>query len=98
MSVLFATHQYAVTVYDCVQSVCDGEDSALLELLPNGLLNELICSVKCRHTTTAFRDKTWVNDSVIRIAHHKILCNHLHNLLGILKLDKNEHEGFVVKC
>lgn len=40
------THQDAVTVYDSVESVCDGEDSAFLELLPDGFLDQLVCPVE----------------------------------------------------
>ena len=35
-------YQDPVRVHDCVQSVGDGEDSALRELLPYGLLNNSI--------------------------------------------------------
>lgn len=40
------THQDAVTVYDSVESVCDGEDGAFLELFPDGFLDQLICPVE----------------------------------------------------
>lgn len=41
---MFHTHQNPVTVNDGVEPVSDGEDRALLELIPYGLLDEAVGS------------------------------------------------------
>lgn len=45
---MFRTHQNPVTVDDCVEPVSDGEDCALLELVPYGLLDEAVGSERAR--------------------------------------------------
>lgn len=42
------THQNPVTVNDGVEPVSDGEDRALLELVPYGLLDEAVGSERAR--------------------------------------------------
>ncbi len=46
LSYNFLAHQNSVRVHDCVQPVCDGEDSAVGELLTKGFLNNTIGPTK----------------------------------------------------
>ena len=41
-NIIISTDQNLVRVHDCVETVSDGENGTLLELLPNGLLDDLI--------------------------------------------------------
>ena len=49
-----STHHDFVRIHDGVQTMCNGYDCALFELLSNGLLNKAVCSVKSNNRTTYF--------------------------------------------
>lgn len=46
---LMVTHQYAITVYDSVEAMSDGEHGAFSELLSYGLLDQLVCPLALQH-------------------------------------------------
>ena len=43
--VIFSTNHDLVRIHDCVESMSNGEDSAVLEVGTNSLLNDLISAV-----------------------------------------------------
>lgn len=55
---MFHTHQNPVTVNDGVEPVSDGEDRALLELVPYGLLDEAVGSERARGGTQHLNTKS----------------------------------------
>lgn len=45
------THQDSVTVDDGVKSVSDGQDCALSKLVPDSLLDKVVCPERAGNTT-----------------------------------------------